>query len=509
MNSIIWIVTIIVGIGIGWAIGFFLHSRIASGKVRRAEEEASGILNDAKAKEKEVGLAAKEEAAKIKSDAEGESRRRQSEVSRQEKRINQRAEKLDRKIESAERREEGLQGKEKDVENRLNQAEKLKEEQRTQLEAISAMSTSEAKEHLLKVVENETRDDLAQRIRKVEEEGRAQSDDKARKVIAEALQRCASEVSAESTVSVVPLPGDEMKGRIIGREGRNIRALENATGVDIIVDDTPEAVNLSCFNPVRREIARVALEKLIIDGRIHPARIEEMVENSRKEVEDNIVSEGEQLAFKAGVVGLHPEIIKSLGRLKYRFSYGQNILTHSLEVSELSAALAAEIGADVETAKTAGLLHDIGKATDQDTTRPHALVGANLIKRLGASQEIVDAVMGHHGEVESMSMYAFIVSAADAISSARPGARKESIESYIKRIEALENIANSFSGVDKSFAIQAGREIRILVEPQEIDDLEATRLARDIVKRIEEELEYPGQVKITVIRETRSVEYAK
>lgn len=509
MNSAVWIVLVILGIGIGWAVGFFLHSRIASGKVKRAEEEASRILDSAKAQEKEVVLAAKDEASKIRSEAESESRRRRAEVSRQEERVSQRAEKLDQKAESIERREADLQRKEKDVENRLNEAEKIKEEQRTQLEAISGMSTSEAKEHLLEVVENETRDDLAQRMHKVEEEVKAQADDKARKVIVEALQRCASEVSTESTVSVVPLPGDEMKGRIIGREGRNIRALENATGVDIIVDDTPEAVSLSCFDPIRREIARVALEKLIMDGRIQPARIEEMVERSKKEVEDNIVSEGEQLAFQAGVVGLHSEIIKSLGHLKYRFSYGQNVLNHSLEVSKLSAALAAEIGADVEKAKTAGLLHDIGKASGQDNTGPHALVGGNFIGRFGVSQEIVDAVMGHHGEVESMSMYAFIVSSADAISGARPGARKESVEAYIKRIEALENIANSFSGVEKSFAIQAGREIRVLVEPQEIDDLEAKRLARDIVKRVEDELEYPGQVKVTVIRETRSIDYAK
>ncbi|MCL0041443.1 ribonuclease Y, partial [Dehalococcoidia bacterium] len=376
-------------------------------------------------------------------------------------------------------------------------------------EIVSGMSSAEARDQLLSAVESEMRDDLAQRMRQVETQIKAEADEKARVIIAEALQRCASEVATEATVSVVALPSDEMKGRLIGREGRNIRALEAATGADLIVDDTPEVVSLSCFDPVRREIARVALEKLILDGRIHPGRIEEMVEKAKREVEADIQTEGERVAFKAGVVGLHPEIIRLLGRLKYRFSYGQNMIGHSLEVSQLSAALATEIGADVSIAKTAGLLHDIGKAMDHNSEGRHALLGADILKRLGVGLEIVGGVAGHHGETDTVDVYGFIVSAADAISSARPGARMESVERYLKRVKTLENIASSFPGVEKSFAIQAGREVRILVKPDEIDDLASLRLARDIARKVEEGLEYPGQVKVTVIRETRSVDYAK
>ncbi|MDY6911958.1 MAG: ribonuclease Y, partial [Chloroflexota bacterium] len=422
---------------------------------------------------------------------------------------NQRAENIDRKIEGFERRERTITQKEQEIEAGLGRVEKMKQEQRHQMEVVSGMSSAEAREHLLKAVENETRDVLAQRMRQVEAELKSEAEERARTVLAEALQRCASEVAAEATVSVVPLPTDEMKGRLIGREGRNIRALEAATGVDLIVDDTPEAVTLSCFDPVRRAIARTALEKLIQDGRIHPGRIEEIVEKARKEVEATIQAEGEKLVFNAGVVGLHPEIIKTLGRLKYRFSYGQNMLNHSLEVSKISAALATEIGADVEKSKAAGLLHDIGKAAEQDMEGPHALVGANTIKRLGVAQEIVDAVASHHGETPETNIYGFIASAADAISSARPGARMESVEHYLKRVESLENIARSFPGVEKCFAIQAGREVRILVKPQEIDDLESQRMANSIAKKVEDELTYPGQIKVTVIRETRSVDFAK
>jgi ribonuclease Y len=346
-------------------------------------------------------------------------------------------------------------------------------------------------------------------MRQVENQLKAEADENARVVLAEALQRCASEVATEGTVSVVALPSDEMKGRLIGREGRNIRALESATGVDLIVDDTPEAVTLSCFDPVRRQIARIALEKLIKDGRIHPGRIEDVVEKATKEVEANIQVEGEQLAYRSGVVGLHPEIIKTLGRLRYRFSYGQNMLSHSYEVAQLSAALATEIGADVEIARTAGLLHDLGKATGQEGEGPHAMVGANILRRLGMAPVIIEAVASHHGEADTIGMYGFIVSAADAISSARPGARQESVDDYLRRVQTLENIANSFPGVEKSFAIQAGREVRILVKPTEVDDLAALRLARDIASKVEEGLTYPGQIKVTVIRETRSVDYAK
>ncbi|MFA4835805.1 MAG: ribonuclease Y [Dehalococcoidia bacterium] len=509
MSAVIWIVVIVIGAAAGWAGGYYLRSTGMSKKAREAEEKTAGIVKAAEAKQKEMLLEAKEEAVKIKAEAEEEYRRRRSDIIRVEKKISQKSENLDRKAEAFERREQAFTQKEREIEASFVRVEKLKQEQRQQLEVVSGMSSADAKEHLLKAVESETRDDLAKRMRQVEDQLKAEADEKGKIVIAEALQRCASEVAAEATVSVVALPNDEMKGRLIGREGRNIRALEAATGVDLIVDDTPEAVNLSCFDPVRREIARVALEKLILDGRINPVRIEEVVEKAKKEVASTIQAEGEQLAFRAGVVGLHPEIIKTLGRLKYRFSYGQNMLGHSLETSKLSAALATDIGADVNIAKTAGLLHDIGKAVDHDVEGPHAMIGANILKRLGVDHRIISGVAEHHGEAGSFSLYGFIVSAADAISSARPGARQESVEQYLKRVEVLENIANSFPGVEKSFAVQAGREVRILVKPQEIDDLDSVRLARDIAKKIEGGMDYPGQIKVTVIRETRSVDYAK
>lgn len=510
MSAIVWIVILAAGIGAGWGTGYYLRSGSVSRKAEEAEEKAAEIIREAEAKRKETLVEAKEEAVKIKTEAESEYRQRRAEAIRLEKKLSQKIENLDRKSESFERRERALTQREKEAEASFARAEKLKQEQKQQLEVVSGMSSAEAKEQLLKAVETQTRDELAGRMRQVESHLKAESDERARLVVAEALQRCASEVAGEATVSVVALPSDEMKGRLIGREGRNIRALEAATGVDLIVDDTPQAVNLSCFDSVRREVARVALEKLILDGRINPARIEEIVEKAKKEVNASIQAEGEQLAFRAGVVGLHPEIIKVLGRLKYRFSYGQNQLNHSLETSQLAAALATEIGADVTIAKTAGLLHDIGKGIDQEIeSGPHAPLGANLLKRLGVSPVIVNAVGEHHGEAGSFSLYGFIVAAADAISGARPGARKESVELYLKRIEALESIANSFPGVEKTFAVQAGREVRILVKPQEIDDLESLRLAREIAKKIESGMEYPGQIKVTVIRETRTVEYAK
>ena len=371
------------------------------------------------------------------------------------------------------------------------------------------MSTSEAKDLLLTSVEEETRQDMAGRVRQVELQLREEADQRAREIVAFAIQRCSSDVASESTVSVVPLPSDDMKGRLIGREGRNIRALENATGVDLIVDDTPEAVTISCFDPIRREVARLALERLILDGRIHPARIEEVVGKAKDEVDAIIQTEGEQAAYKASVVGLHPEIIKLLGRLKYRFSYGQNVLAHSVEVSHLASMIAAELGADVNIAKAAGLLHDIGKAADQEIEGPHAAIGADLVRRLGKSPEVSKAIAEHHSETESVGVFGFIASAADAISSSRRGARRESLDQHLKRLEALETVASSFAGEEKSFAIQAGREVRIMVKPQDIDDLTMATLARDIVRKIEENLEYPGQIKVTVIRETRSVDYAK
>jgi len=494
---------------LGGAIGFLIQRAIFAKSRREAQDRASRIVGEAEAKARQVLLEAKEEVVRIKSEAEAETRRLRSELSRQERKLSQRLESLERRSESLERREQNLRAREKEIEEELTKVAKLKQEARQQLETIAGMSSAEAREHLLQAVESEVRDDLAKRMLQVEAELRAEADERAREIIANAIQRCASEVSAETTVSVVHLPSDEMKGRLIGREGRNIRALESATGVDLIVDDTPEAVALSCFDPFRREIARRALEKLILNGRIHPARIEEMVEKARKEVEADVRQEGEKVALSLGVVGLHPELLKLLGRLKYRTSFGQNMLGHSLEVAHLAAALAAEVGANVEIAKTAGLLHDIGKAVDQEVEGPHALVGADLIKRLGGNPEVARAVAEHHGETERIGLYGFIVSAADAISSSRPGARQESVEQYLKRIETLENIANSFPGVEKSYAIQAGREVRILVKPHEVDDLGALRLARDIRKKIEETLEYPGQIKVTVIRETRAVDYAK
>ena len=482
---------------------------LTAGRIRAATKEATAILDEAKAKEKEILLQAKEEAVKIRSEAEAEARQRRSELQRQERRLSQKEESLERKIEGLERREHAFNSKEKEIENTRSSIEELKRRELQQLELISSMSSAEAKEFLLSAVESEVHDDLTRRMRQVEAQMREEAEQRVRRILAGAIQRCASEVVSETTVTVVPLPNDEMKGRLIGREGRNIRALENATGVDLIVDDTPEAVSLSCFDPLRREIARIALEKLILDGRIHPGRIEEMVEKAKAEVEAGLQAEGEQAAYKAGVTGLHPELLKLLGRLKYRFSYGQNVLTHSIEVCHLAAMLATEIGADVAIAKMAGLLHDIGKAVDHEVEGTHALIGADMARRLGKSPEVAQAIAEHHGETDSMSIEGFIVSAADAISSSRPGARRESVEQYLKRVEALENIANSFSGVEKSFAIQAGREIRILVKPHEVDDLGALRLARDIVKRIEETLEYPGQIKVTVIRETRAVDHAK
>ncbi len=479
------------------------------GKIRSAAKEATAILEEAKAKEKETLLQAKEEAVKLRSEAEAEARQRRSELQRQERRLGQKEESLERKIELMERRDHALTSREKEIENTRSSIEELKRRELQQLELISGMSSAEAKEFLLNAVESEVHDDLARRMRQVEAQMREEAEQRVRRILAGAIQRCASDVASETTVTVVSLPNDEMKEQLIRREGRNIRALESATGVDLIVDDTPEAVSLSCFDPIRREIARIALEKLILDGRIHPGRIEEMVEKAKAEVDASIQAEGEQAAYKAGVTGLHPELVKVLGRLKYRFSYGQNVLTHSLEVSYLAAMLASEIGADVAVAKTAGLLHDIGKAVDHEVEGPHALIGADMAKRLGKSPEVAQAIAEHHGETDSMSLEGLIVSAADAISSSRPGARRESVEHYLKRVEALENIANSFTGVEKSFAIQAGREIRILVKPHEVDDLGALRLAHDIVKRIEETLEYPGQVKVTVIRETRAVDHAK
>ncbi len=493
-----------------FVLGYFFKQIALRDQMRAAAENAARMIADATAKQKELLLDAKDEALRLRTAVEAELRERRGDLQRQERRLQQREENLDRKVEANERRERALQQKERDVEALRAEAEGIRKLQRLELERVSGLTQNEAKEALLKTIEEEVQQDAARRVREIEQTAKDEAQRRAREVIALAIQRCAADQVAETTVSVVPLPSDEMKGRIIGREGRNIRALESATGVDLIIDDTPDAVTLSGFDPVRREVARMALNKLILDGRIHPARIEEVVQKSRLEVDSIIREEGEQACFKANVHGLNPELVRLLGRLKFRTSYGQNVLLHSLEVALLAATMAEEMGADVGLARTAGLLHDIGKAVDHEVEGPHAMIGADLAKRFGRSPKIVHAIAAHHGDsIEPETVEAVLVQAADAISGARPGARRETVESYIKRLESLESIANSFLGVDKSFAIQAGREVRIIVKPEEVDDLFAVRLARDIVKKIEDTLEYPGQIKVTVVRETRAVDYAK
>lgn len=504
----------IIGAAVGGIVGggiavIIVWRKITGRRISAAQKEVEGLLAEAQTKHKETLLEAKEEGIKIKSQAEQEIRERRAELHRQERRISQKEENLDKKSESLERRERGIVNKEKETDSLRDQLQEIKQKQIQQLELISRISSEEAKELLIKAVEDEAKEDVSRRLREIEAQLKEESDERAQEILSEAIQRCATSVVSESTVSVVPLPNDEMKGRLIGREGRNIRALESATGVDLIIDDTPEAVTVSAFDPVRREIARLALERLIRDGRIHPARIEETVASAQDEVEATMQVEGEQAVHEAGVTGLHPELVKLLGRLKYRFSYGQNVLQHSIEVAHLAGMIAAELGVKIDTAKRAGLLHDLGKAVDFQVEGPHAKIGADIVKQWDKSPEVAAAAAEHHGEAGTTSVLGFIISAADAISGGRPGARRESLEHYLKRLEALESVANSFSGVDKSYAIQAGREIRIMVKPEEIDDLEALRLSRDIVKKIEETLEYPGQIKVTVIRETRSVDYAK
>ena len=499
----------IIGVVFGGMAAFLSRRLMFNRQIRIAERKAARIMGDTREEAKKVLSEAREETSKIKVAADTEYRERRSEVQRQENRLMQKNETLDRKLEGAEQRERGMASKEKEIESVRAQMVELKDKQLEQLELISGLSSNEAKEQLVEAMETEMRQETSRRLREWEIKLKEEANLKSQEILSRTIQRSASEVVVETTVSVVPLPSDDMKGRLIGREGRNIRALEQATGVDLIIDDTPEAVTLSSFDPVRREIARVALTKLILDGRIHPARIEEVVAKAREEVDATIYSAGEQAAYQTGVHGLRPELIKLLGRLKYRTSYGQNNLIHSIETAYLAGMLASELKVNVDLAKRSGLLHDIGKAVDREVEGTHAAIGADLVKQWDKSTEVVQGVAEHHLETENTSLWGFLVSAADAISSARPGARRESLENYLKRMTALEDIANNFKGVEKSFAIQAGREIRILVKPEEVDDLGAMRLARDVVKKIEEGLEYPGQIRVTVLRETRAVDYAK
>ena len=498
---------------IAFVLGSAHRRRTAEAAIGSAEDEARRILNDAmknaEAKKKEAILEAKDEIIKSRNETEKELRERRAEVQRQEHRIQQKEESLDRKVENLEVKENKLAERVKIVEERLAEAEQLKKSQFDMLEKISGFTAEQAKAQLLSMLDGELQHEKALKISEYEQQIKEESDTRARELISMAIQRCAADHSSEATVSVVALPNDEMKGRIIGREGRNIRALETATGVDLIIDDTPEAITVSSFDPVRREIARIALEKLIVDGRIHPARIEETVDKARAEVERTIKQKGEQAMLDAGVHSMHPEIVKLLGRLHFRTSYGQNVLNHSLEVCYLTGLLAAELGEDVTMAKRAGLLHDIGKAIDHEQEGSHIQLGGEVAKKYKENDAVVHAIHAHHGDVEAKTVIACLVQAADAISAARPGARRENIESYIKRLEKLEEIANSFNGVETSFAIQAGREIRVMIKPEAINDDQMVLVARDIVKEIENNLDYPGQIKVNLIRENRVVDYAK
>ena len=513
INYLNIIIFVVIGAAIGFGIGYLFRKNIAEGKINNAEQKSKEIVNEAeKAAEttkKEILLEAKEEVHRLRSEFERDSRERRNEIQRLERRLVQKEETLDRKYENLEKKDESLNKKIKEVGEKEEQIEQLYQKELEELERISGLTQEEAKELLLNDIQKEVKHEAAIMIREIEQKTKEDSEKKAKEIISMAIQKCAADHVAETTVSVVALPNDEMKGRIIGREGRNIRALETLTGIDLIIDDTPEAVILSGFDPIRREVARIALEKLIVDGRIHPARIEEMVEKAKKEVNNIIKEEGEQATFETGVHSLHPELIKLLGRLKFRTSYGQNVLKHAIEVSHLAGLMAAELGADVKLAKRAGLLHDIGKAVDHEIEGTHVDIGMDLLKKYKESSEVIHAMSTHHGDYEPQTVEAVLVTAADAVSAARPGARRETLETYIKRLQKLEEIANVYEGVEKSFAIQAGREIRIMVKPEEMYDDSIVYLARDITKRIESELEYPGQIKVNVIRETRAIEYAK
>lgn len=514
MNGAFYVIpAIIITAPLCFGLGYFLRRQIAEKKIKSAEERADQIVFEArKAAEtakKEKLLEAKEELHTLRADLEQETRERRGELQRLERRNLQKEETLDKKTAAIEKKEDKLQNKMKQLENREGAVEKLYQDQLNELEKISGLTTEEAKNQLLMDIEKEVRHDAVVLVKEIEGKAKEEAEKKAQEIIAIAAQKCAADFVAESTVSVVNLPNDEMKGRIIGREGRNIRALESLTGVDLIIDDTPEAVILSSFDPIRRETARLALEKLIVDGRIHPARIEEMVGKAKKEIAKQIKEAGENATFEAGIHNLHPELVKLLGRLKYRTSYGQNVLRHSLEVSYLAGVMAAELGADVKVAKRAGLLHDIGKAVDHEIEGTHIEIGMNLLRKYKESRAVIHAMSTHHGDYEPETVEAVLVTAADAISAARPGARRETLQTYIKRLETLEAIADGYEGVDKSFAIQAGREIRVMIVPDKVTDDDMIIMARNMKKQIEDELDYPGQIKVSLVRETRVVDYAK
>ncbi|WP_341412607.1 ribonuclease Y [Clostridium aceticum] len=507
------ILIVLVAAIVGCLIGYFVRKNIAEGKINSAEELAKKLVEeaekDAETSKKEILLEAKEEVHRLRNEFDRESRERRNELQRIERRLIQKEETLDKKSDVLEHKDEKLNKKLKELEDQEQEIQQLYAKEVQKLEELSGLTSLEARELLLNDIEKEIKHEAAIMIKDIETKAKEDAEKKAKEIITYAIQKCAADHVAETTVTVVQLPNDEMKGRIIGREGRNIRTLETLTGIDLIIDDTPEAVILSGFDAIRREIARLALEKLIVDGRIHPARIEEMVEKAKREVDNIIKEEGEQATFDTGVHGLHPELIKLLGRLKYRTSYGQNVLKHSIEVSYLAGIMAAELGVDVKLAKRAGLLHDIGKAVDHEIEGTHVEIGMELLRKYKESKEVIHAMSTHHGDYEPETIEAVLITAADAISAARPGARRETLESYIKRLEKLEEIANAYDGVEKSFAIQAGREIRIMVKPEQYNDEEIVVLARGITKRIESELEYPGQIKIHVIRETRAIEFAK
>ena len=507
------VVAVLVTAVLTYVVTTVYHKNVATTKIGNAEEKARGIIDDAvktaETKKREAMLEAKEESIRVKNELDKEVKERRAELQRSERRIVQKEENLDKKLEAIEKREAGFAAKEEEINRQKAQVAKLNEERLQELERISGLTSEQAKEYLLKTVEEDVKLDTAKLIKEMENKAKEEADKKAKDFVVTAIQKCAADHVAETTISVVQLPNDEMKGRIIGREGRNIRTLETMTGVDLIIDDTPEAVILSGFDPIRREVARIALEKLIVDGRIHPARIEEMVEKAQKEVETMIREEGESATLEVGVHGIHPELVRLLGRMKFRTSYGQNALKHSIEVAQLSGLLAAEIGVDVRTAKRAGLLHDIGKAVDHDMEGSHIQLGVDLCRKYKESALVINAVEAHHGDVEPESLIACIVQAADTISAARPGARRETLDTYTNRLKQLEDISNGFKGVEKSFAIQAGREIRIMVVPEQINDADMIILARDVAKKIEAEMEYPGQIKVNVIRESRVTDVAK